>query len=693
MDQARAEELLRDIFSKEGGLSAQSSSYEERAGQKEMALQVFLAYLHEGVALTEAGTGIGKSLAYLVASMLWASLTKERTVISTHTIALQHQLFEKEIPFLKKALDIEMDVVLVKGMQNYVCLHKLAMDEDRETLLVDRFTDWSRKSGSGCRSTVPFSVTSAEWDLYSADSDSCTRSKCPYFRECFFFKAKKKADEASLIVVNHYLLLTDLADKSDGEKEKERAILPSYKRVIIDEAHHLEDVAYDVFSKVCDWVGLIKLIHRTFSSKSSLDEFTHQKNLLLEKLERSFFLLKNFLSRELKKEETKKNLQPRWLEMEEWSGEIIPAFQDFIHRASHSIKGYREKFSSDKKEEGQVSETVNLLARFEEKMLDLMDFFSAEDRGYVHWIERKEDGNIELSRTLLDVSKKIQEALFSSMRTAALCSATLSSGLNFAFLRKRLGIAARGDVSEAIYPSPFDFSGRTLFLTISNLPDPAEAGFMRGCIEALPNLLKASRGSAFVLFTSNEMLKEVHFALKSHPLLREYTFLKQGDLPRELLIQRFRKEKGSILFGVDSFWEGVDVPGDALKQVIIIKLPFHALQDPLTEALQGQIRLEGGNPFYDYSLPKAIIKFKQGFGRLMRDKEDRGVIVCLDKRLYTKPYGKKILRAVPDGPKTYLTVDETTKKITEFFDEKERELERSGVEPLTSTMPLWRSTN
>jgi len=698
VDVKLGQELLDYIFSKEGLIGQFNQAYEERSGQRAMAQQVLSAYLQNGIALTEAGTGIGKSLAYLASAMLWAARQGERTVISTYTIALQHQLIEKEIPFLQEALDLNLSAVLVKGMQNYLCLRKINEEEEGGDFFVqedkrkefDRLRVWSEQSSTGCRMSLPFSVSGLIWDRIAVDPDSCTGSRCAHFRDCFFFKARREAEDAQLLIVNHYLLLTDLADKAQEGKTKERTILPSYKRLIIDEAHHLEEVALDVFSERCDWIGLIKLINQFFmhredpkgriqllekslnktgqSTQALLIDLPAQSRDILRKLERAFFLLKQFLVQQMRKGETKKRMQESWKDAASWKEEIVPAFNDCVDLIVKWVVSWQH-LCAKAQEDPVFAEILHLAERLHGQADFLRRFFCMEKEKdkRVRWIEKEEETNIYLVEVELDVAEKIQTMMFSPMHSSVLCSATLSQGGDFSFMRKRLGIKASEDISEAVHASPFDFANRTLFTVVNDLPDPSAPDFVGQAASSIVGLLKASHGGAFILFTSNEMLREMYSILTSHPELQEFVLFRQGELGRKALLHRFRETPKAVLLGVDSFWEGVDVPGDALRLIIIVKLPFHALQDPLSEALQEEIRARGGNPFYDYTLPKAVVKFKQGFGRLMRHREDRGVVVCLDKRLFTKSYGKRFLEALPLCPKQYSSTEESIRSVQQFF--------------------------
>jgi ATP-dependent DNA helicase DinG len=683
-------ELISYIFSKEGLLGQALEEYEERSGQIAMATQIWEAYFQEKIALIEAGTGIGKSLAYLAIAMLWASKRQERTVISTYTIALQHQLIEKDIPFLRKALELDLEAVLVKGMQNYLCLRKLEEAEESLDLFAnevsrrefDRLQVWSQEASSGCRSSLPFHVSSQSWEQFAAHPDECSSANCPHFRSCFFFKARRKAEDAQIIVVNHHLLLNDLQMKADEHRSGDKTILPSYERLVIDEAHHLEEVGFTVFSKQMNWIGLIKLINRFFAYRNDpegririLEKFFEktnrkaslftidlpaQKQEILRKLEKAFIGLKTFFEKRASPLEKRLRFQNDWQKEEEWIESIALRFREVADLIMKWVVNWQTLCGQDCPEEDAIEE-INLLAvRLEEQATFLTRFFDpdADWSGHVRWIEWEEDKNVHLIAVLLDMAKRIKSIVFSPLRTAALCSATLCQGQDFSFVKRQLGLEEEEDISEAAWISPFDYEGRTRFAVPNDLPEPTLKEFTYRAIDAIARLLQASQGGALVLFTSIEMLREAHAHLITKRETKDFVFLRQGELGRAALIDRFTNASNAVLLGVDSFWEGVDIPNGALRLVIIVKLPFHALQDPLIEALQEQITANGGSAFYDYSIPRAVMKFKQGFGRLMRRKEDRGVIVCLDKRLFTKGYGKRFLKTLPNSPRLFAPLEE-----------------------------------
>lgn len=695
------EQLLSLIFSQGGLLSRSLKNFEERQGQKEMALQILNAYEEEKIALIEAGTGIGKSLAYLVPAVYWALKHQEKTVITTHTIALQEQLLYKDIPFLLKAMDVELEACLVKGMSNYLCLRKLKELQDQpllfsleETKEVQRLEEWVDKTEEGSRSDIPFSIASATWEKVSAEREACNHVQCPHYKECFFFKARKRAAEAQILIVNHHLLLADIQRKRQNPGQE--AILPFYNRLVIDEAHHLEDVSLESFAARLDRLSLLKQMGKLHSDshpersrltllRQALSTLPTIPPLLLQKLETEIPVQRRKCHTELeeafahidtlfdvKEKEMRKRITESLTQAPFWKKTLIPSLSicaEEISRLQLALQGllmdleeFKEKVSS------HLLEIHSLSQRLEEAVHFLEQFILDEPQEKrVRWIE-KQGSNFTLVDASLDVSYFLNEHLFSSLCTSILCSATITTARSFDFLKKRLGLDAHQEkLKEEIFDSPFDYASRSLFAVPIDMPSPSSSDFLSACAKVCSEAIAISKGSVFLLFTSYEMLQNCHKLLLATPLLHRYPFLKQGDLPRHILLEQFKQKEGSVLFATDSFWEGVDVPGEALRCVIIIKLPFSVPTDPLYEAYAQSLEKEGLDPFFDYSVPEAVLKFKQGFGRLMRSQSDRGCVLCLDQRLLIKSYGKHFLESLPPSRTCFAPTPEILSQMRHFY--------------------------
>lgn len=610
--------------------------YEERPGQIGMAHLIGKAYQENSVALIEAGTGIGKSLAYLAPAIFWALEHKERTVISTHTIALQEQLLEKEIPLILNLLQVDLKAVIVKGMGNYACLKKFDEWEEKDA----KWRAWIESTTEGSRSTIPFPHPTATWEKIGADKARCTGAKCSFYRSCFFFKARRRLEEAKLLIVNHHLLMADLKGGEESET------LPDYDRLIIDEAHNFEDVALDALSHRFDRISLLRLL------MTKIPEGSFELEVEIPAKLRSLITLAEdaFSKLNIKEETTVRLHQPL----------APPAHHLFEQLNADLVSLLTElKLIAKKCSEEDSAELYGLTSALDKKVEALTSFLAEEtSKSRVRWIE-KTASNLTLCESDFNVAAHLRQMVFNPVSTTILCSATLATGKEFEFVKERLGVkGADRAVTEAIYESPFDYPNR-VFLGIPNdIPLPQEPDFIKKASLMIRDYLHANHGGAFVLFTSYEMLRQCYELLKDH-----FDILKQGDAARSLLLEEFKQRKDGILFGTDSFWEGIDVPGEALTLVIITKLPFNVPDDPIVEARSEMLKEEGKNPFMDYLVPEATLKFKQGFGRLMRSKTDRGAVICLDKRIKTKPYGALFLKSLPSCPIYFEPSKELVKRL------------------------------
>ncbi|MEN9344032.1 MAG: hypothetical protein RLZZ453_819 [Chlamydiota bacterium] len=688
--------MIDNIFSKQGVLGSCLPAFEEREEQKEMARLVFEAYEKDHIALIEAATGTGKSLAYLFAALYHAIRHKTKTVIATKTIALQEQLLHKDIPFFLKALDAELSVCLVKGMGNYICkrklaeyLEKLLLTSLSEMIEMQKIEEQVERRSKVSFSELPFSVTSGVKEKIGAESHSCNHVHCPFYKECGFFRDRKKAQEASLLVVNHHLLLSDMKRKKDTPGQE--SILPVFDRLIIDEAHHFEQVALDSLAERWQRMDLVRalsklsheghllLLKQTLASHVAVPpslevrfeiDLPAQKQLTLETLETFFLLFKEVILFFSSEKSGRLRVTHSVLENQRWQ-EIVKATHlliDALRKISQGISSLFQElqpfstlpfFPSLSASLAELSSIADRLT----KGADLLEVFIKEEQqspSYVRWIEWTEQDLI-LVEASLDVSSLLEEHLFSKLKTVLLCSATLATGASFDPLKKRLGF--KDDLKELIVQSPFDFSKRTLFTVPLDVPLPSSPDFFSAFIDLSKAIIDISRGSTLILFTSYMQLKQAAASLSSLP----YPLLCQGDLSRHALLEKFRAQEGSVLLATDSFWEGVDIPGEALRCVIIVKLPFAVPSDPLQEAYAEALEQSGKDPFLDFSVPQAVIKFKQGFGRLMRHHKDRGCVVCLDHRIVTKRYGKQFLQSLPECKTFFGKKEDMLKEMQKFY--------------------------
>jgi len=723
-------EAALDLLSTSGPLAKHLKGFEARHEQKEMMRNVVDAFNGDHVALIEAGTGTGKSLAYLIPALLWAAETGERTVVSTNTITLQEQLLQKDIPLICKALNLSLKAVLVKGMHNYVCMRKLS-DAQQELLLVSpqeveelqKIEVWQASTQEGSRSSLPFAPSAATWERVSAENDACNRNNCSYYQQCHFFKARRQASEAQILIVNHHLLFADLAYRAENGNFKDQAILPPYTRIILDEAHNIEDIATDYFASRISQFDLMRLTARLTTEKKGQvsgklpflkekianhyrNDFSADITSILNRLAMDLPGLKRDLLHQAHETfgaffeftqsaqpisvdehptaESKLRILPYHHTHKFWKEQLVPSSKllcESILRYAQALVALvndlkqRKDAALDEQIKAVCFEVSTLAARLEEASSVLARFTAAEfPPDKVRWIEMqhfKTMINTTLVDADLDISKILAGQLFSQFSTIVLCSATLTTNQQFHFIRQRLGLTSshlpERQIKEYIYHSPFDFQKQALLAIPTDIAEPTASSFVHDASEKIWQIIQSSRGNAFVLFTSYTMLKTCFDKLEAR--LKEHRFhpLKQGDDDRQTLLNKFKATNYSVLFGTDSFWEGVDVAGDALRCVIIVKLPFKVPSDPLIQARSEAITAQGGDAFMDYSLPQAIVKFKQGFGRLIRHQKDRGCIICLDTRLLTKRYGKFFLNSLPKCQQFFVPSNELQTHMQEFY--------------------------
>lgn len=722
-------ESLKDLIGPNGRLNQFLKDYEFRPQQTGMLTDIAEAYNKGKIALIEAGTGTGKSLAYLIPAITWAHKTKERVVISTNTISLQEQLVSKDIPLINKIIGFEFKTVLVKGMNNYLCLRKLADTQEEAILLspderkeIQIIAAWSDKTSEGSKSELSIVPRGTTWDKVSAESDTCNNNQCPHYNRCFFFKARKEAASANVLVVNHHLLFADLASRLDEENYNDTAVLPAYHSIVIDEAHHIEEIATEFFAAHTSKLGILHTLGKLAAEKASSGKLNFLKNKLVEILskfpELKITSIMNKLTLDLPafrkefvthlnelfqtyyllfpqnnafdtdKESYDSNDKLRILKGHYKEKYWIEDIRKKMERTVESGRRYTQSINSmerelaglhdDKLDEATQSIRADIAAysnRLDEHY-SVLELFTAGEYGpnQVRWMEKQQaqhGSNIHLTDAQIDVSEKLVEALFSKFSTIVLCSATMTTNKSFEFLRNRLGITTQKlpekKTIEKVYEPPFNYAEQSLLVVYDDMPNPNDPLFIRSAAERIWYSLQASQGNAFILFTSYTMLKACYSLLIEHLEKNNYTVFKQGDEQRKTLLDKFRMKDRSVLFGTDSFWEGVDVVGEALRCVIIVKLPFKVPTEPIIQARTEAIAAANGDPFLEYTIPQAIVKFKQGFGRLIRNKKDRGCIVCLDSRIVTKNYGKLFLNSLPNCPVVVANANKVYAEMHSFY--------------------------
>ena len=651
-------EMTETIFTPSGTLAQALPGYEPRPGQVEMAGAVAKALaagmerepIPEGgpmahMLAVEAETGIGKTLAYLIP----AALSGARVVVSTATLNLQEQILDKEIPFIRRHIDPDLAAICVKGRRNYACLLRARrfLSAPQSHLFQRRgehseLLDWLEGTGTGDRAEIPWLPDNSPlWNEMSASSEQCLGAKCPDAAECFITRLRQKAGQARILIVNHHLFFSDLAIRRRGHGE----VLPRYQAVIFDEAHHIETTATQYFGEsfsqrqVNDLTSDILDLTR-LATDGRLDSLAADAQGLAARAamftalfpgERGRFPLPDFID-----------------DCPDWDKER----ERLAASLGHLGDRLRNEAPDDERWDAVARRAAELGRAFEE-------ITSLPDTDHVYWYERRER-TLVLSASPISVAPILRDHLYTAAAAIVFTSATLTTGGGFGYFRARLGLD--DDIDTLRLPSPFDYKRRTrLFVPADDFPPPNHPRHGEALSRVIGELLALTKGRALVLFTSFQAMNRVHHALDGR---LPFPLLRQGDAPRHTLIEVFRRQEHSVLLAVASFWEGVNVPGRSLSCVIIDKLPFEVPTDPVMMARMRHIEEEGGRPFFDFQIPRAVLALRQGVGRLMRAATDHGLLAILDSRLTTKGYGKVFLRSLPPSP-----VIRTIEEAAAFFSE------------------------
>jgi ATP-dependent DNA helicase DinG len=699
-----------------GPIARRLEQYEDRPTQREMAAAVTRLFNDGGIGLLEAGTGVGKSLGYLVPALRWAAANGERTVVSTNTINLQEQLVGKDLPFLEGALDDQrVRYALLKGWNNYLCLWRLENATAAAGLFdaplareLEDLRAWAERTTDGSRADLATPPRAEVWDEVAAEPDLCGRLKCAHFDKCFLFRARRAAAQADVIVVNHHLLMSDLAVRRVQQNWSDAAVLPAYRRLVIDEAHHLEDAAASHLGTTVTRRGLTRLLNRLdrqgkgllaaltlrlseerdLLSSASLDlvrvRLTPAVQGAREKGSLVFHLLEGVLK---ERGETVLRLTDEFASHPVWDWGLRTALGDTLGEIAlleDGLQLVRERLESDSSRLEAVAPLLAEMRGVARRLEALGDGLRhaleppSNAEPSVRWLElRGREANVAATVVPLDLAPILREDLFRRLETGVLTSATLADDTGFRYLADRLGLDdAELDPFTGRYASPFEYARQAILVVPMDCapPNVDPETHRQAVVRIALDVTEASDGGIFVLFTSHRDVRLVATELRARGVERRWPLLVHGDDGRDALLRRFRESGRSLLLGTASFWEGIDVPGRALRGLVLAKLPFRVPTEPLTAAHCEEIEKRGGDAFRDYMLPNAALRLKQGFGRLIRTGTDHGAVVLCDPRVVTKSYGRGLLAGLPPARRIVGRWESVRDEVREFYAQRAKSI-------------------
>ena len=705
------EQQIYEIFDQDGVLCNGLKNYEFRDGQLKMALDVLHCYKNDCVGAIEAGTGIGKSFAYLVPAILHATggvatdkiSAKQRTIVATSTVNLQRQLMDKDIPTLLMLLKVDCTVALAIGRAHYICLRRLASEMEAFALFKEdasselgQLNKFANESETGLREDYMGSLDSNTWNAVCSDSDFCIGGKCPYNKDCFYFKAKKKLAEASIIVCNHHLLFVDSHSRyTEDIPYEEDAVLPGFNHLVIDEAHNIEGTATDLFTNSFNTYALMRQLNYIQDRKPNrgagygklLDDLLPYctERSLYEQILSAYDLLKeraetmNLIFTDILNSINSNHLLLDNSNAPKVFARSGPVADQVVEAGEALISKLADFYLKIKTDNEAVEFKADDLKVHISRIADQIAFLKAfiqrknwkEGICYLELVKHAKAKYVYFNEAPLEVATVLQNALFKPIPSVICTSATLDLHDDFKYWCSNIGLPVEGkEFLRKVYASPFDYKNRLMLLTPHDTPifsKDKEEEYANFLITTIRNAIESSGGGTLVLFTSFKLLEYVYATLA--PLLArlQINCLKQGECERHVLLERFKTDTDSVLFATDSFWEGVDAPGNTLRMVIITKLPFKMPDDPIFKARSSVLEEKGISSFHALSLPYATMKLKQGFGRLMRHTSDKGIVLILDARVVTKGYGLAMLRALPESYHPETEVQSLGTKIEGFL--------------------------
>lgn len=690
---------ILSYFKKEGKLAQELERFSERKEQLITAEKIINSFNKHQFDFIEAGTGTGKSFAYLIPALFYNNLNQARIVVSTNTINLQEQLINKDLVMLKRVLDFDFKAVLVKGRNNYLCLRKFKnfkknydnQELELEEKIFNELAEWKKNTETGEKTEINFQLKNAVWNQIAAESDLCLKTSCPFYSKCYFMQARKEVYKADILIVNHHLLLSDARVKDDTGSV-DRGILPNFNHLIIDEAHNIGEIAtdhlgYPVYQPLIEnWLkrlsgdknSLLSEIREDISFNLSCDQ-NRMREILDKKIipttqkirdlsPQYFNELKDLIAAYNKQkitvdENLKKN--PKWLEFRKTAEDLAAYLKNnlgFLQILYENL--YLDLDEDTDENEMKIKSSINRC----QDLLKRIEFnLNSEDDDYVFWLESsyyRGSEQIVQKSAPIDVGKFLPDMLWSKLTNVIFTSATITAADSFDYFYRETGIKK---AEELKVESPFDYSKQAELLIPLDFPEPGDKSFLEELVKNLYQIITSSKGATMVLFTSYRMLKYCFNNLKDRLEDMGIRILSQSQLSRNYIMQEFHSEYNTVIFGTSSFWEGVDLPGELLKYLIMVKLPFPVPGEPLYKAKEKLLKEKGLNPFYNLALPSAVIRFRQGFGRLIRSKNDSGLVILFDRRVKSRSYGSTFLKSLPAAcPVREITKKDIVSKINKI---------------------------